>query len=241
MTKSKPSQALFPSLVRVSKLLANQGLCSRREADRFIEEGRVLVDGKPVLELGAKVHPKAKVELSLEAIQEKKNAKTVLLHKPLGVVSNMPEKGYKEAKDLVDFRGSKYKGLHVAGRLDIDSTGLLVLTEDGALAKQLIGENSNIEKEYHVRVVGSLADETLGKLRFGLSLDGKKLKRAKVSPISKDKISITLTEGKKRQVRRMCELVGLRVVALKRIRIGKVKLGNLAYGKWRFLKEGEHF
>lgn len=235
------SEQNFPKdFVRVSKLLANRGLCSRREADRFIEEGRVLVDGKPISELGLKVHPKAKVELTESALKEKKSAKTVLLHKPLGVVSNMPEKGYKEAKDLIDYTGSK-KGLHVTGRLDIDSTGLLILTEDGALAKKLIGENSTIEKEYHVRFEGKLTEEALRKLSCGLSLDGKKLKRAHVISLAKDKISITLTEGKKRQVRRMCELVGLKVVALKRVRIGRVKLGNLGYGKWRFLKEGEEF
>jgi 23S rRNA pseudouridine2604 synthase len=240
MTKSKLLSEPSQLLVRVSKLLANRGLCSRREADRYIEEGRVLVDGKPIFELGAKAHPEAKVELTESAMREKKNARTILLHKPLGVVSNMPEKGYKEAKDLITYKGSK-KGLHVTGRLDIDSTGLLVLTEDGTLAKKLIGENSEIEKEYHVRIKGSLTEEVLKKLSFGLSLDGKQLKKAQVLKRGEDALSMTLTEGKKRQVRRMCELVGLKVVALKRVRIGKIKLGNLSYGKWRFLKEDEVF
>ena len=128
-----------------------------------------------------------------------------------------------------------------AGRLDIDSVGLLVLTQDGRIAKQLIGENSSSEKEYLVRVRGKLDDKGLALLNHGLSLDGEKLRPAKVEWQNEDQLRFILRQGKKRQIRRMCELVGLRVVGLKRIRMGKVKLGRLPPGKWRYLRADESF
>jgi 23S rRNA pseudouridine2604 synthase len=133
------------------------------------------------------------------------------------------------------------KGLAPAGRLDIDSTGLLVLTQDGRIAKKLIGENSGIEKEYLVRVEGRLTAEGLAKLNFGLSLDDSPLKRADVKWQNDDQLRFVLREGKKRQIRRMCELVGLKVTGLKRVRIGKVLLGDLTQGQWRYLRSDEHF
>jgi 23S rRNA pseudouridine2604 synthase len=125
--------------------------------------------------------------------------------------------------------------------LDIDSTGLLVLTQDGRVAKQLIGEDSEVEKEYLVRVEGTLSAEALASLIHGLALDGEPLKPARVKWQNEDQLNFVLTEGKKRQIRRMCELVGLKVVGLKRIRIGKVKLGDLPMGKWRYLRDDEAF
>jgi 23S rRNA pseudouridine2604 synthase len=132
-----------------------------------------------------------------------------------------------------------------AGRLDIDSVGLLVLTQDGRIAKQLIGEDTHIDKEYLVRVKyskpGRLPDHDLKRLNHGLSLDGKALLPAVVRWQNDDQLSFTLREGKKRQIRRMCELVGLKVLGLKRVRIGRVKLGDLPVGQWRYLGEDEHF
>ena len=133
------------------------------------------------------------------------------------------------------------RGLAPAGRLDIDSQGLLVLTQDGRIAKQLIGEDSQIEKEYLVRVDGQLSEKDLKLLNHGLSLDGARLKPAKVSWQNKDQLRFILKEGKKRQIRRMCELVGLKVVGLKRVRIGKVRLGDLPQGEWRYLRPDERF
>ena len=132
-------------------------------------------------------------------------------------------------------------GLAPAGRLDIDSNGLLILTQDGRIAKKIIGENSSVDKEYLVRVTGKLSDKGLNLLNHGLSLDGKKLKPAKVSWQNEDQLRFILQEGKKRQIRRMCELVGLKVVGLKRIRIGNVMLGNLPPGQWRYFGAGESF
>jgi len=141
----------------------------------------------------------------------------------------------------VQFSPVHLRGLATAGRLDIDSTGLLVLTQDGRIAKQLIGENSGMEKEYLVRVDGSLSAEGLARLNFGLALDGQALKRAEVSWLNKDQLRFVLREGKKRQIRRMCELVGLAVTGLKRVRIGKVMLSDLPDGQWRYLRSDEQF
>jgi 23S rRNA pseudouridine2604 synthase len=132
-----------------------------------------------------------------------------------------------------------------AGRLDIDSVGLLVLTQDGRIAKHLIGEDTSVEKEYLVRVQytkpGKLPESELKRLNHGLTLDGKKLLPAKVKWQNEDQLSFVLREGKKRQIRRMCDMVGLKVVGLKRVRIGRVKLGELPVGQWRYLREDEQF
>lgn len=240
-------------LVRVSKLLSQRGICSRREADRFIENGWVSINGSPA-ELGAKAFPEDKIEVHKEAEKQLQEQYTILLNKPIGYVSNLPEKNYKEALELLTLENrdsrdkehdslnpQKLKSLAVAGRLDIDSQGLLVFTQNGRIAKKLIGENSEIEKEYLVRVKGLLNDAELQSLQHGMQLDGKALKPAKVEWLNKDQLRFVLTEGKKRQVRRMCEAVGLKVLGLKRVRIGKVMLGHLPEGKWRVLKNNEAF
>jgi 23S rRNA pseudouridine2604 synthase len=139
------------------------------------------------------------------------------------------------------FAREHLKGLAPAGRLDIDSTGLLVFTQDGKTAKLLIGEDSPIEKEYLVRVEGRLDDKGLRLLNHGLSLDGVALKPAQVAWQNSDQLRFVLREGKKRQIRRMCELVGLRVAGLKRVRIGRIKLGELPLGEWRYLRDDESF
>ena len=139
------------------------------------------------------------------------------------------------------FDRAHLKGLAPAGRLDIDSTGLLVLTQDGRIAKQLIGQDSEIEKTYLVRVEGKLSDAGLQSLNHGLSLDGEALKPAKVTWQNEDQLRFVLKEGKKRQIRRMCELVGLIAVGLKRVSIGNVMLGDLPVGQWRYLRADERF
>jgi len=240
--------------VRVSKLMSEQGICSRREADSYIERGWVLVDGIPVTELGTRIFPTQRITLAKAAQSQQEASVTVLLNKPIGFVSGQAEQGYRPAITLIGaqshFKGDRtplrftpaqLKGLAPAGRLDIDSTGLLVLTQDGRIAKQLIGESSGIEKEYLVRVEGTLPAAGLAQLNFGLSLDGAPLKRAEVKWQNDDQLRFVLREGKKRQIRRMCELVGLKVTGLKRVRIGKVLLGDLPQGQWRFLRSGERF
>ena len=240
--------------VRVSKLMSEQGICSRREADSYIERGWVLVDGVPVTELGTRVFPNQVITLAKAAQSRQEASVTVLLNKPIGFVSGQAEQGYRPAITLITaqaqfksdrspqrFNPSHLKGLAPAGRLDIDSTGLLILTQDGRIAKQLIGESSGIDKEYLVRVEGALSADGLAQLNFGLSLDGAALKRAQVTWQNNDQLRFILREGKKRQIRRMCELVGLKVTGLKRVRIGKVALGDLPQGNWRYLRSDERF
>ena len=179
---------------------------------------------------------------------------TIILNKPIGFVSGQAEDGYKPAVVLIHpenqwqddssktvFQRGHLQGLAPAGRLDIDSTGMLVFTQDGRVARQLIGDDSSIEKEYLVRVEGELSDAGLKLLNHGLELDGVTLKPAKVSWQNEDQLRFVLREGRKRQIRRMCELVGLHVVGLKRVRIGSVTLGKLPVGSWRYLQLGEHF
>ncbi|KZE35082.1 pseudouridine synthase [Crenobacter luteus] len=237
--------------VRLSKRLAELGLCSRREADSYIERGWVKVDGE-VAVLGQKVAPGQRIDLDPRARETQSQRVTILLNKPVGYVSGQAEGGYQPAVVLVTpqnhWKGDKsgirfsrdhLKGLAPAGRLDIDSVGLLILTQDGRVAKHIIGETSEVEKEYLVRVEGKLSEDGLRLLNHGLSLDGEKLKPAKVSWQNQDQLRFVLQEGKKRQIRRMCEQVGLKVVGLKRIRIGRVKLSDLPAGQWRYLAPSE--
>jgi 23S rRNA pseudouridine2604 synthase len=237
-------------LVRLSKLMAERGICSRREADAFIAQGLVLVDGRIVDRLGVKVSPEAHIALAPQAFKQQTSLVTIILNKPVGYVSGQPEPGYTPAIKLITpanmygrselkLRAEHTKGLAVAGRLDIDSQGLLLLTQDGRIAKRIIGENSKVEKEYLVRVAGSLPDEKLQLLRHGLELDGKPLRPAQVEWINPQQLRFILNEGRKRQIRRMCELVGVKVTGLKRVRIGKIRLGSLPEGKWRFLGDDE--
>ncbi len=250
--------------IRVSRWLADRGAASRREADDWIARGWVTVDGEVAL-LGQRVLPHQKVEVHKQARADQALRVTVLMHKPVGYVSGQAEDGHEPASVLflpenqwagdrsgLKFNRNHLRGLAPAGRLDIDSHGLLVLTQDGRVARQLIGEDSTIEKEYLVRVRatkpfgrGALSEdfpeESLKLLNHGLELDGEALKPAKVSWQNEEQLRFVLREGKKRQIRRMCELVGLEVVALKRVRIGRIPLADLPVGKWRYLRKDELF
>lgn len=244
--------------MRLSKLMSERGICSRREADEYITKGYVSVDGKVITELGTKVLPSAKITLSAEAMNKQNNLITIMLNKPIGYVSSQPEPGYEPAIRLITddnqfldhptsrqrLKMGDLKNIAVTGRLDIDSQGLLLFTQDGRIAKKIIGENSGVEKEYIVRVQymgpeGKLPASKLKLLNHGLELDGDKLKPAKVEWINEDQLRFVLIEGKKRQIRRMCELVDLKVKGLKRVRTGKLKLGDLPEGQWRFVTDKE--
>jgi len=247
-----------PGGERLSKRMAALGLASRREADEWIAAGWVRVDGKPAV-LGMRVGPDARIDIDPRARREQAQRMTVLLHKPVGYVSGQAEDGYEPAVTLIRRENrwaddrlhvnvTTLRGLAPAGRLDIDSTGLLVLTQDGRIARWLIGEDSSVEKEYLVRVRRArpgpgplLAPEDLARLQHGLELDGRALKPAKVSWANEDQLRFVLREGRKRQIRRMCELVGLDVTGLKRVRIGSVVLGKLPPGQWRYLRPDERF
>ncbi|MBK8338018.1 MAG: pseudouridine synthase [Sterolibacteriaceae bacterium] len=251
---SPPRKSSSPELPRLSKRMSELGMCSRREADEWIENGWISVDGQVVEQLGTRVHPHATITVSEAARQHQSETVTILLHKPMAYVSGQAEDGYQAAAVLIRpetrweedklpirFKRGHLRGLAPAGRLDIDSTGLLVFTQDGRIAKRLVGEDSKVEKEYLVRVEGTLDDKGLALLNHGLSLDDKKLKPAHVSWQNEHQLRFVLREGKKRQIRRMCEQVGLTVTGLKRIRIGSVTLSKLPVGNWRYLRPDETF
>ncbi len=266
---------------RLNKRMAELGMASRREADDWIARGWVRVNGQPA-EMGMQVAPSDRIEISKQAQGQQANQVTILLNKPMGIVSGQAEDGHQPAITLVQpqnrwaddnarffFHPRQLQSLVPAGRLDIDSIGLLVLTQDGRVARQLIGEDSVMEKEYLVRVAyHGMSDidptareldeihendpvtsnvqsvfppDELERLRHGLALDGQALKPARVSWQNPEQLRVVLLEGKKRQIRRMCELVGLKVVGLKRVRIGQVMLGNLPLGQWRYLAPHERF
>lgn len=250
--------------LRLSKLMSERGLASRREADEWIDAGWVRVDGE-IAELGTRVLPTVHIDIDPQAREQQTQRVTILLHKPIGYVSGQAEDGYEPAVVLIQpqnrwaddklpiqFNRAHHRHLAPAGRLDIDSTGLLVLTQDGRVAKALIGEDSGVEKEYLVRVqliaqpeaenvMAVTPPEAIEALRFGLELDGKPLKHAQVSWQNEQQLRVVLREGRKRQIRRMCELVGLKVVGLKRVRMGSVVLGKLPAGQWRYLRPDERF
>ncbi len=248
--------------VRLSKLMSEKGLSSRREADALISRGMVYVNGAQVTELGTKVDRSDTVTLGAQAMQEQKHLVTILVNKPIGYVSGQPEPGYEPAIRLVTDMNQFFdeinksrrklmmgdlKNIAVSGRLDIDSQGLLIFTQDGRIAKKIIGENSEVEKEYIVRVqynhqssaAKNFPKENLQLLNHGLEIDGEKLKPAQVDWINDDQLRFILREGKKRQIRKMCEQVGLSIHGLKRVRVGQLKLGKLPEGQWRFLEPEE--
>lgn len=236
--------------LRLSKLMSDRGMCSRREADAYIAAGQVLVGGEVVSKLGTKVPLTAEITLKEQAQSKQGNKVTILLNKPVGYVSTQPEKGYIAAIELIrpenQFTGDRRplladhrKNLNVAGRLDIDSKGLLLFSQDGTIVRKIIGPDAGLEKEYLVGVEGYVSRQVIEKLCFGLTLDGKPLKKAVVELIGPNLLRFILKEGKKRQIRRMCEIVNLKVVKLKRVRIGKILLGNLPEGQWRFLEPHE--
>ncbi len=248
--------------VRLNKRMADLGLCSRRQADDWIARGWVRVDGQPA-SLGMSVQAKARIEVDRLAQQVQREQVTILLNKPVGYVSAQAEDGHKPAVTLIQaahrwrecnspmrWAPQQLRGLAPAGRLDIDSVGLLVMTQDGRVARQLIGEDSDVEKEYLVRVsygqrqqdVQSVfPPEQIKRLQHGLSLDGRALRPAQVSWQNPEQLRFVLREGRKRQIRRMCEAVGLQVTGLKRIRIGQVLLGPMPLGQWRYLAPDETF
>ena len=233
--------------VRVNKWLAQSGVCSRREADELIAAGAVLIDGERVSDAGRKISAGQTLVLNDRAALGLEAQISVMIHKPVGIVSAQPDPGQIPAARLLTSERQAGSGavpssrasLPPLGRLDQDSRGLLLLSEDGVLAKAIIGPVSEIDKEYVVTVTGKVSRDKVQKLRHGLELDGRKLKPAKVTLDDLQVLRFVLTEGRNRQIRRMCELVELEVVDLVRVRIGPLLLGDLPEGKWRHLTAAE--
>ena len=233
---------------RVNKWLAQSGVCSRREAEALIARGLVAIDGETVTEAGRKIAAGQTLTLADEGQGALAAALTLMIHKPVGIVSSQPEHGQVPAVRLLTREAlwgespiipDRDSRLAPVGRLDKDSRGLLILSEDGVVAKAVIGPASDLEKEYLVQVDGEITEGRLARLRHGLALDGRQLKPARVTQEEGGALRFILKEGRNRQIRRMCKLVELTVVDLLRVRIGPVRLGDLPEGRWRPLTARE--
>jgi len=233
---------------RVNRWLAQNGVCSRREAEALITRGLVFIDGERVDDVGRKIEAGQTLVLTEAAQGQLQASLSVVLNKPAGVVSAQPEGRQIPAARLLtadrlwgesQTLPGRDQSLAPLGRLDLDSRGLLILSEDGVLAKAIIGPASELDKEYLVSVTGSITRQKLAMLRHGLRLDGRQLKPAKVNVVGGQRLSFVLKEGRNRQIRRMCELVDLAVVDLLRTRIGPLRLGDLPEGRWRVLTADE--
>ncbi len=232
---------------RLNKWLGQSGVCSRREADALIAQGLVAVDGETVLDAGRKVATGQTITLNDRAETTLAAGITIVMHKPVGYVSGQPEPGKIPAVRLLTDANRQGPGqapaadasLPPIGRLDEDSRGLLMLSSDGVVAKAVIGPESRLDKEYLVRVAGDVTEKKLSLLRHGIMLDGRQLKHARVTRMEQNRLRFVLTEGRNRQIRRMCEHADLEVTDLLRIRIGPIRLDNLPEGAWRMLTAEE--
>jgi pseudouridine synthase len=222
--------------MRLQKFLSRAGICSRRKGEEYIKAGWVKVNGKIVTELGVKVDPERDaVDVDSDAIQCDSAPTYIALNKPRGYVSSCHQQNEKIVLDLLDISERVYP----IGRLDKDSTGLLLLTNDGRLHHRLSHPSFNHEKEYEVTVAKPLPEGALRKLAKGLPMMGTRTRPARVKRLSSIRFRIVLQEGKNRQIRRMVRKVGNRVVDLKRIRIANIELASLPLGRWRHLAEKE--
>ncbi len=223
-------------MIRLQKYLADAGICSRRKGEEYIRQGRVRVNGEVVTLLGTRIDPaKDRVEVDGRPVAGRESFVYIMLNKPKGVITSCSHRGEKIVMDLVDIDARVFP----VGRLDKDSTGLLILTNDGALHQRLSHPSFDHEKEYEVETAAPLSDQDLDQMARGVVIDSRKTRSAAVTRMGRQKFSMVLQEGRKRQIRRMVETVGNRVVALHRVRIATLRLGGLEMSKWRHLSETE--
>lgn len=230
-----------PKNIRLNKLLAGRGLCSRREADRWIEQGRVSIDGIVCRELGVCVDPGAQqIKVDGAVLPTQPELMYVALHKPRGAVSTRRDpQGRKTVMQLLT-KDLVQAGVFPVGRLDADSEGLILLTNDGDWGQHLLHPSGEIWKEYRVETATSLTPKQTNRLREGVIIDGRRTLEAKVKAIKECKgFYIAIREGRNRQIRRMCKVVKLEITSLQRIRIGRIELGDLPSGQWRPLNKHE--
>jgi 23S rRNA pseudouridine2604 synthase len=239
-----------PETMRINKFMGQSGIASRRDAEALIAAGRVRVDGQTVTEPGARIGPGQVLELAPKdshAVTRADAPLTVLLNKPPGFVSAHPQPGETPAVALLeparslDTPAQDLRALSLAplGRLDLESRGLLLLSSDGVLAKAVIGPDSALPKRYLVDVGDVVRPDQLARLRHGLTLDGRALKKAVVNRQGDGRLEFRLQEGRNRQIRRMCASVGLPVHDLQRTHVGPVSLDGLSEGSWRLLQAEE--
>lgn len=227
--------------MRLNKFLSNSGIAARRKCDDIIREGKVTVNGKVVSELGTLINEKKdRIKVEGKEIKLPSSFVYIKLNKPKGYAcSANDEKGRKTIYQLIDCN----ERLFSIGRLDYNTEGLIILTNDGDFANKVAHPSYNLEKEYHVNIVGDIKESELAVLRKGVVIEGNRLPSAKVEKISYEnnvtKLSVIINEGLNRQIRRMFEAIGKEIKLLKRVRIGEVKLGGLKRGDYRDLTEKE--
>ncbi|MGN0796337.1 MAG: pseudouridine synthase [Christensenellales bacterium] len=228
-------------MIRLNKYLADSGVCSRRKADELISEGRVAINSKKVTELGTMVNEdNDTVTVDKRKVTPVKELTYIMFNKPKGCVTTVSDDlGRKTVFDFIDLK----KRLFPVGRLDYDSEGLLLLTNDGELAQKLTHPSSEIPKNYIVKIEGEIVESDLAIIRKGVTIDGEKFGRAKVKVTGFEngltRLEVTIFEGKNREIRRMFSAVEKNVVFLKRVSIGNLRLGGLSRGKYRFLNDKE--
>ena len=226
---------------RIQKIIASSGVCSRRAAEKLIEEGRVTVNGTAA-SLGGLADDKADdIRIDKKPLPSSGQRTYIMLNKPRGCLSSMSDdRGRKTVADLTADAGAR---VYPVGRLDYDSEGLLIMTDDGAFAHMLMHPSHEIKKTYEARVCGNSIEKALDVLRSPLVIDGCEIRPAEIRLINKGEndalISITISEGRNRQIRKMCETAELRVLRLKRVSEGSLRLGSLPQGSWRRLEAAE--
>ena len=220
--------------IRINKYIASCGICSRRNAEEVIIQGRVKINGQVVTELGIKVKDSDIVEIDGQKISIEQDKVYVMLNKPRGYVTTSKEQfGRPSVLELLNVK----QRVFAVGRLDMDSEGLLLLTNDGDFANRIIHPTKHIAKTYEVILNKQISDENIQKLKHGVDIGGYITRPAIVEKVNDKNIIITIYEGKNRQVRKMCEAVGNKVVNLKRIAIGNLTLDDLKVGKYILLDE----
>lgn len=220
--------------IRINRYLSDAGQCSRREADKWIEDGKVLLDGK-VAGIGDKVYPGMKVTIAGEEVAPVGKHKYIMLNKPVGIVSTADREEKDNVVSFIDHDARIYP----IGRLDKDSEGLLLLTNDGEIVNKILRADQHHEKEYEVAVDRPITPRFVRDMSAGVEILGTKTLPCKVVKISERRFSIVLTQGLNRQIRRMCDALGYNVISLRRVRIMHIRLGNLKVGQWRNLSQGE--
>ena len=218
--------------IRINKFIAGAGVCSRRNADEIILQGRVKINGQVVTDLSTRVSNKDKVQIDNKEIKLEKNKLYIMLNKPTGYVTTSKEQFKRPSViDLIKVE----ERIFPVGRLDMDSEGLLLLTNDGDFTNKIIHPTKHVSKQYEVVLKEEITSQAIEKLEKGIDIGGYITRPAKVKKINKNVILITIKEGKNRQIRKMCEAVDNKVVTLKRVQIGELKLGDLKTGEYRSL------
>lgn len=233
---NRPSIIKTMSVIRLQKFLSQAGVCSRRQGEEYIKDGLVQVNGKVITELGTKIDPATDlVDLQGQRVELNDDLIYIALNKPREYVTSCHQQGAKIVLDLIDIQ----RRIYPVGRLDKDSTGLLILTNDGQMHHRLLHPSFDHEKEYEVTVSTPISDGAVRKIEKGMPMMGTRTRPAVVKRMSSRRFRIILKEGKNRQIRRMVTKVGNQVTRLKRIRVSNIRLGRLPEGAWRYLNEKE--